>query len=102
MTRTLHKQMYPTLNCGVQRTLGKDCPEVGLPHQVWEAELNLNFRELVNYQPVLYEGAEADFFIVNKNADNWNLDFLGYPVSLFGSDNFLPRGWVLILLAESV
>lgn len=62
--------MYPTLNCGVQRTLGKDCSEVGLPYQVWDAELNLNFRELVNYQPVLYEGAEADFFIVNKNADN--------------------------------
>lgn len=55
-------------------------------------ELNLNFSELVNYQPVLQEGAEADFLYSTKNADNRNLDFLGYPVSLFGSDNLLPRG----------
>lgn len=72
MTRTIHKQIvfrwlkHPTLNCGVQRTLGKDCPEVGLPHQVWDTELNLNFSELVNYQPVLHEGAEADFLYSTK------------------------------------
>lgn len=33
---------------------GKGLPWVGLLHQVKDAELNLNFRELINYQLILH------------------------------------------------